>query len=240
MLHTQSVMSFCRFCLLTISQIHFLLFISSTLSLVWALACFFRYTVKLCSGHLSCFWPPRTPSIFGKCPHLHKTEAKNVFSQHPLQPRHRHRVGLQSNILPRDFESEEVTQWSRCHIEYTLAKAIAESSGFQGQWPWKSCSPSVPSDGPVRVAVVSPLQLLPDVVWAWLLASQLLSGSLRDPRACLQSSIKLCSAQTSLSGDGVRGRRPQDAPLRYAECFKLKTIEAQMNEEEQLTFPQTA
>ena len=35
--------------------------------------------------------------------------------------------------------------------------------------------------------------------------------------------------------DGVQGRLPQDAPLRYEDCFELKTIKAQ-TEQKHLTF----
>ena len=74
-------------------------------------------------------------------------------------------------------------------MEFTLARVMTESSGFQRQWPWKVCAASVPRAGPRDGGrEVSPLQLFPNVVWAWLLVSQLLSSSPRDSRACLLTS----------------------------------------------------
>lgn len=99
-----------------------------------------------------------------------------------------------SRLWIRSDSMKPVPQW------IPLEKGRAEPSGLQELWPWKSRSASVPTGGPVMVTVASPLQLFLDTVWAWLLASQLLSGSLRNSRACWWSSNESCSATTCLSG----------------------------------------
>ena len=138
MLYTQSAMSFNGFYVLAISRIHSNTFSPSTsspplLSLGPHLLFHVHCWNKLCSGR-SCFGPTGTLSVCGKCPHLHKREVQNWSSQHPLPPRCRRWLGLQSNIPTQGLESEEVrdetgtilnSPWQRWWQNLSASRATA-------------------------------------------------------------------------------------------------------------------